>query len=141
MGHQPTRKELGTQRRLTPAMASFRLLVLDFVRTYIAEQGASPSYGEIAAGLDCSRTQVKRAVKSLVRDKLLLQGDRARSLAIPEAKDEAIRALVGLGYRIDENSRTIAEPVTDPPLLPPPSLTYDPDIDGDTERSGDEQGE
>ena len=53
-------------------MASFRLLVLDFVRAYLRENGASPSYGEIAGELDSSRNQVKVAVKSLMRDRLLL---------------------------------------------------------------------
>jgi len=122
-------------------MASFRLLVLDFVRGYLGENGASPSYGEIAGGLDSSRNQVKVAVKSLVRDRLLLQGDGPRSLALPSDRDAAIRALEGLGFRIDEQARTIAQPITDPPLLPPATLDYVSQIDSDQERDERGQGE
>ncbi|MEL7783769.1 hypothetical protein AAG607_12155 [Citromicrobium bathyomarinum] len=121
-------------------MASFRLLVLDFVREYLTLNGASPSYAEIAAGLECSRTRVKHAIRSLVRDRLLLQGDTPRSLAMPTERDAAIRALVGLGYRVDTDARTIAEPVTDPPLLPTSSLTYPRDGHSEDERNGDGQG-
>ena len=150
MGYEPptptARAEEQQRRRLTPAMASFRLLVLDFVRNYLERNGASPSYGEIGAGLDCSRTQVKRAVKSLVRDQLLLQGDTPRSLALPTERDRALRALRGLGFRVDEAARTIAAPVADPPLLPPAALRY-PDLDdeeceinGSGEKGGGETG-
>jgi len=141
MGHEPLPLEVPGRRRLTPTMASFRLLVLDFVRAYLETNGASPSYAEIAAALDCSRTRVKHAIRSLVRVKLLLQGDSPRSLAMPTQHDAAIRALVGLGYRIDETARTIAEPVTDPPLLPTSALTYPPLVDSEKEDGADEQGE
>lgn len=127
MGQEPcslNQRSRRDRRRLTPAMASFRLLVLDFVRDYIERQGASPSYGEIAAGLDSNREYVRNAVRSLVRDKLLLQGNSPRSLAMPSQRDAAIRALEGLGFRIDEDARTITKPLTDPPLLPPAALTY-----------------
>ena len=141
MGHQPTRTIERPRRKLTPAMASFRLLVLDFVRAYFRENGASPSYGEIAGGLESSRNQVKVAVKSLVRDRLLLQGERPRSLALPSERDAAIRALEGLGFRVDEDARTITQPITDPPLLPPATLDYVPDVDSDQERGERGQGE
>lgn len=141
MGHQPTRTIERPRRKLTPAMASFRLLVLDFVRVYFRENGASPSYGEIAGGLESSRNQVKMAVRSLVRDRLLLQGDGPRSLALPSDRDAAIRALEGLGFRIDEHARTIAQPITDPPLLPPATLDYVPEVDSDQEHGERGQGE
>ena len=128
MGHEPPTLERGTdagpRRRLTPTMASFRLLVLDFVRSYIEQNHLPPSYGEIGAALDCSRTRVKHAIRSLERDELLFRGDGPRSLTLPTDRQKAIRALKGLGYRIDESARTITEPVTDPPLLPPAALTY-----------------
>ena len=145
MGQEPATFEARAterpRRRLTPAMASFRLLVLDFGREYLTLHGASPSYGEIAAGLDHNREMVRKAVRSLVRDRLLLQGDRPRSLAMPDVEDEAIRALLGLGYRIDEKARVLRQPVTDPPLLPPASLTYPPLVEGEKEHGADGQGE
>ena len=60
---------------------------------------------------------------------------------MPTQHDAAIRALVGLGYRIDETARTIAEPVTDPPLLPTSALTYPHLVDSEKEHGADEQGE
>ncbi|MDG6079770.1 GntR family transcriptional regulator [Erythrobacter litoralis] len=113
--------------RLTAEMASFRLLVLAFVRDYLAEMGESPSYGEIAAGLDSNRTRVRKAVKSLAADGLLLRrAGKSRGLSLPSIRQEAIRQLRELGWTVDEDNLSAAEPVTKPPLLPPPALDYVP---------------
>ena len=113
----------GTARRLRPEMASSRLLVLDFVRSYIGRWGHSPSYNEIAAGLKISRDAVKRAVRSLVRDGLLLKSDRQRGLALPDEQAQAIRVLRVLGWTVNEDVATAA-PLS--PLLRGAVLDYDP---------------
>lgn len=113
--------------RLTPEMASFRLLVLGVVRDYLAAHHGSPSYGEISAALDSGRTRVKKAVKALVADGLLLQGDGPRSLSLPTARDDALRQLCALGFTVDHAALRIIPPDqagTDRPLLPPPALDY-----------------
>lgn len=101
-------------RKLSPEMASFRALVLAFVRSYLTEWGQSPSYGEIAAGTGSNRTRVKRAVVSLERAGLLLRTPGTRGLALP---DEIERARLTL-------ERAGLLPVTNPTLLPPPALDY-----------------
>lgn len=133
-------------------MASWRLLVLAFVREYIDRWGHSPSYGEIAAGLSSNRTRVRKAVRSLERDGLVLRAPGPRGLTLPTVRDEAVRQLRALGFIVDEDCLQVKAPVTDPPLLPPAALDYDPDpTDGDiahgerrngsTEQAGAGQGE
>lgn len=126
--------------RLSPDMASFRLLVLGFVRDYIGRLGESPSYGEIAARLNSNRTRVRRAVKSLAQDELLLRSPGARGLALPSTRDNAIRQLRELGFTVDTDFSSIRPPggpVTNPPLLPPAELTYPKrSTDGDGDGSG-----
>jgi DNA-binding MarR family transcriptional regulator len=105
-------------------MASLRLLVLDFVRSYIGRHGVSPSYGEIAAGLGCGRTSVKRAVKSLVAAGLLLQRPGARGIALPAQRDLAVRLLREHGWNVDEDVQIAHVPLpgTKSTLLPTPAL-------------------
>ena len=86
--------------RLKPDMASFSLLVLAFVREYIGNWGASPSYGEIAHALDTNRERVRQSVKQLIRSGALLRTPGERALVLPEARDEALRILQGLGYSV-----------------------------------------
>lgn len=105
-------------------MASFRLLALAFITEYIGENGASPSYGEIAAALESSRERVRKAVRSLELDGLLLRSPGPRGLTLPTLRDAAVRQLRELGWKVDEDLRRVAEPVTDPPLLPPIELDY-----------------
>lgn len=85
--------------RLTPDMVSLRLLVLRFVRSYLTDWGASPSYGEIAAALGTNRTRVRKAVRSLCADGLLLRSPGPRGLALPDDLTEAMRLLAAHGYR------------------------------------------
>lgn len=100
--------------RLAPEMASFRALVLDFVTSYIQRWQQSPSYGEIAAGLDSNRTRVKRAVVSLEREGLLLRRKGTRGLALP---DEIARA-----RQLLERAGVLS--VTNPTLPGTPALDY-----------------
>ena len=114
--------------RLTPEMSSFRLLVLGFVRDYWTEHGGSPSYGEIASGLDTYKGRVKWAVRSLVADGELLRTPGPRGLRLPSERDKAIQLLQDLGISI--------EPVTNPTLPVPPELDYPRDAE-----SGDQDDE
>ena len=136
-------KERAFPDRLSPEMASFRLLVLAFVRDYIGMMGVSPSYGEIAARMDngCTRSRVRAAVKSLVRDGLLIKIKGHRGLRLPSIRQEAIKQLRDLGWVVDEDSKTALRPRPNPTLLPPPGLDYttsrdplsrDGETDGDT---------
>lgn len=110
----PSSDASGSTGRLSPEMASFRALVLAFVRDYLTRWGQSPSYGEIAAGTNSNRTRVKRAVVSLERAGLLLRSPGTRGLALP---DEIERARLTL-------ERAGLLPVTNPTLLPPAALDY-----------------
>lgn len=94
-------------RRLKPEMASQRLLVLDFVRDYLTRWGASPSHGEIAAGLSIHPDRVRRAIRKLVRDGMLVRRAGPRGLSLPEAEAEAIRQLRG---RVGRSIRRRAAP-------------------------------
>lgn len=103
------------QARLSPEMASFRALVLAFVRAYIAEWGQSPSFGEIAAGTNSNRTRVKRAVVSLERAGLLVRTPGPRGLSMPDAVAQARLTLIRAG---------VLDPVTNQTLLPAATLDY-----------------
>lgn len=87
--------------RLRPEMASFRVLVLRFVRQYITDNGLSPSQGEIAHAMGCSRARVREALRSLVKDGLILRSPGERGLRLPDEREAALRTLRALGYRID----------------------------------------
>lgn len=110
--------------RLAPEMASLRLLVLAFVREYFDAWHASPSYGEIANGLNTNRTRIRKAVKSLAADGLLLRAPGPRGLALPTVRDECVRQLRSLGWAVDEDVHRAREGVTEGTLLPPPALDY-----------------
>jgi len=105
---------------LSPDMASFRGLVLAFVRQYIEEWQQSPSYGEIAGALESNRTRVRRAIRSLESDSLILRTAGPRGLRLPDQRENAVRMLRELGYNVDDR----AAAVTNPPLLSPPALDY-----------------
>ncbi|WP_119083094.1 hypothetical protein [Altererythrobacter sp. B11] len=105
-------------------MASFRLLVLAFVREYFAGHSASPSYGEIAAALDSNRTRVRKAVKSLERDGMILRSAGPRGLKLPSVRDEAVRQLRELGWQVDEDLCQATPAVTKGALPPRVVLDY-----------------
>lgn len=125
--------------RLAPEMVSLRLLVLAFVKGYIGKWGASPSYGEIAEATGTNRTRVKKAVRSLQTDGLLLRLNRpgstnARALALPAQRDAAAQLLTGLGYRVlpgRENATAAGASeiaITDRTLRAAERLDYDPEL-------------
>lgn len=127
----------GDLGRLVPEAASLRLRVLAFVRDYFAQWNGSPSYGEIAAGLGTNRDRVRKSVKRLAADGLLLRGSAPRSLALPDSTEAAVRRLEAAGWAIDPNRRT----ATLRPLPDAPELDYFPPAtagagDGAKRRSG-----
>jgi len=129
--------------RLGPEMASFRLLVLKFVRDYIGRWGQSPSYGEIANSLQTNRTRIRKAIKSLVAEGMLLNAPGPRGLTMPTAPDDALRVLRALGWAVEEDIKRLRPPgtcngVTNRPLLPPAALDY---IDRSTAGDGHAKGE
>jgi len=112
--------------RLKPEMTSRRLLVLAFVRDYIAQWGASPSYGEISNGLGISPTRARQLVKALVGSGQLLRRPGPRGLSLPTLRDEAVRQLREFGYVVDEDVFTICLPCAHSTLHQPPMLDYVP---------------
>ena len=116
--------------RLAPDIASTRLLVLRFVRDYIRRWGASPSYGEIAAGVNAHRSRVRRAVKRLSADGLLLRRPGGRGLSLPDDQASAQRVLEGLGWTVTPPNGAAG---TNPALQGTPVLDYDPSHGQDSE--------
>lgn len=98
--------EASVPPRLQPDMASFRLLVLDFVRGYLTKWGQGPSYGEIANHLAADRYRVRWAVKRLVRQGRLVQHPGPRGLAMPDACSAAAQVLAEHGWAIDPDGKT-----------------------------------
>ena len=115
--------------RLTPAMASLRLQVLAFVRAYSARWGEGPSYGEIGEATGASRTAIKKAVRRLISQGMLLRAPGVRGLVLPDRRDDAIRVLRELGWVVDgEGSRLIppyGQEVTNRALMAAHVLDYD----------------
>lgn len=124
--------------RLAPDIASTRLLVLRFVRDYIRRWGASPSYGEISAGVNAHRSRVRRAVKRLAADGLLLRRPGGRGLSLPDDRASALRVLEALGWTVTPPD---GETGTNPALLAGPVLDYDPGHGPDTDGQDTESGE
>lgn len=116
--------------RQRPEMASCKLLVLKFVRQYIADWAGSPSLGEIAHALGTNRTRVRRAIKRLEADGQLVRVPGPRGLSLPEEEPLAVRQLRARGWTINPGDRTATPPasgrqsVTKEPLLPPAELDY-----------------
>jgi len=135
VGHSP-RSKVCTPVRLAPEMASFRLLVLAFVRDYIQTYSVSPSQNEIANALGTTRTRVRDALRSLVKDGLLLKVAGERGLKLPSMRDEAVRQLRELGWTVDPRASSIAPPGQVSTLHGPPDLDY-PDRGA---ASGDQDG-
>lgn len=115
--------------RLAPTMVSRKLLVLNFVKTYWARHGASPSYGEIGEGVGCNRSRVKDAVRKLVAEGRLLQTPgQARSLRLPPgeaviSEADALLALRAAGWRV--NGDALGHDVTKTALPRLPFLDQD----------------
>ncbi|MEM6907191.1 MAG: hypothetical protein AAF494_00810 [Pseudomonadota bacterium] len=127
-GRVDAMNERGSHRsHLSPDMACFRALVLAFVRDYLAQWALSPSYGEIAAGLNSNKNRVKQAVRSLAQDGLLVRVPGPRGLRMPGELEAARRVLRehGLAHEAERVATNRAGP--DHTLLPPPALDYTPD--------------
>ena len=108
--------------RLSPEMVSRRLQVLAFVRDYLAKWRKSPSQGEIAAGLGVARTTVRRSLRSLWAEGLLLRTPGERGLTLPEEREAAVRTLAALGCTVWHGGQLLGGPVST--LLPGGVLDY-----------------
>lgn len=106
--------------RLQPAMASRKLLVLSFIRSYIARWGGSPSIAEIAEGTGSSRDIVRHSLRILTAEKLILRRKGARGIFLPDRLAEALRELRKAGYIVDDD---IVRGLP-PPLIP--ELDFEP---------------
>ena len=118
MGGSPDGKG---QARLRPEMASFRLLVLDFVERYIAGHHASPSQYEIARALDVSRHRVRQAILRLEREERLIRTPGERGLPLPSERQEMIRRLREMGVEVYDDA-SADRPIRS--LPGEPELTY-----------------
>lgn len=125
--------------RLTPAAASRKLQVLEFIRRYLTDWGCSPSLGEIANALDISRTRARQHVKRLVAEGRLVRGaGRERNLRLPPEEMsavEAVRVLRASGWKVDEDAEA-ADPCAISTLAGLPLL----DHPSGHERDGGERG-
>jgi hypothetical protein len=112
--------------RLSPAMASRRLLILVFVRDYIQRNRGSPSLREISNATGVSVVGVTRHLVKLVDAGELLRTPGPRGLRLPTMRDAALRLLREHGFLVDEDLLRIdrARGGTEKQLLPPPTLTY-----------------
>lgn len=129
--------------RLTPAMSSRRVQVLDFIRTYIASHNEKPSLGEIASGCGISRARAHQHVRSLIRQGHLMRRRGMRGLMLPSAIEDAKRQLREAGYLVDEDFEgkgAALSPYTKSRLLGPPALDYVSPSAG-TEGEGGDSGE
>ncbi len=110
--------------RLSPGMACRRLQVLAFVRDYLGKWHKSPSQSEIAAGLGVARATVRRALRSLTAEGLLLRTPGERGLTLPEEREAAVRTLAALGCTVWHGTELLGGQVST--LLPGGFLDYDP---------------
>lgn len=117
----------GDPPRLRPDMASFRLLVLDFVGAYLTKWGQGPSYSEIANHLQADRYRVRWAVKRLVKQGRLVQQPGPRGLSMPDACSAAARVLAEHGWAIDMPAKS----ATNAPLPGTAVLDYCPEGEQD----------
>jgi hypothetical protein len=124
VGFSDSAADAGNRPKLAPEMASRRLLVLAFVRDYIDRWGASPSHGEIAAGLGISRTRSRQLVKALVKSGQLLSRPGPRGLSMPTLRDEAVRQLRELGWTVDADVGEMRAPCANSTLPAPILLDY-----------------
>ena len=140
-------------RRLTPQMASRKLLALDFVKQYFARWGGSPSLDEIAAALGVSKQRASELVRALAEDGQILRTPGARrGLDLPEPAQTPSRAdlllmLSDQGWTLTDDGLLIAPEAdrVEPAALTKAGLTLVPELDhvapddtGDGTGAGDE---
>lgn len=129
--------------RLTPAMASRKLLALGFIKRFFAEHGVGPSFNEIGGALDITSRHAGRLVAALARERLVHHTPgRARSLVPLDCTADAIRLLRLRGFKVDEDLMQIAQPdVPQSPLMGEAVLDYLPDPEaGSGDGGSDELG-
>lgn len=81
-------------------------VVLDYIRDY-AEQGHSPSYGEIASGVHISRGHAHEMVKKLVERGHLTRGGEGshRSLRVVIPRKPVVTYTNAVYFKWDEESQ------------------------------------
>ena len=94
----------GEARRLMPAMVSRKLLILHFIRRYIAEWRQGPSLGEIAADQRISRPNVLKHVKTLTREGEIVRRPGPRGIALPDTQQAAKVQLRADGWIVDDDA-------------------------------------
>ena len=114
-----------TPHRISPEMGSTRLIVLRFIRDYIGEWGYSPSQGEIVNGCLLTRSAVRRSIRSLAAEGLILRTGGERGICLPSEREAALRTLEALGWSVVKDGQAIAMPL-DPAPLDPVSTLPDP---------------
>jgi len=133
--------------QLTPEMNSRKLQVLGFIKRYYLANGASPTQGEIALGLDVSKTRIQALIRQLDREKLIKRvRGRKRGIMLADGAKQvsAIDALLMLkleGWSVNPGRLELVPPPLSFPSLPlPPQLDHIPDVefgvgnDGSSER-------
>ena len=90
--------------RLSPTMVSRKLLILDFIRRYIAEWRQGPSLGEIAADQGISRPNVLKHVRTLTREGELVRRPGPRGIALPDRQQVAKEQLRADGWIVDDDA-------------------------------------
>lgn len=122
-------------------MVSRKLLALDFIKSYFARWGASPSLDEIAAALEVSKQRAHELVQQLSEEAQIrhTRGKRRGIELVDPAQQmsqaDALLRLRELGWRVS-NDEKIIEP--NPPEVQPPltkaELPSLPFLDHDPER-------
>jgi SOS-response transcriptional repressor LexA len=129
--------------RVSPEMTSRKLQALDFIKHYYLRHGASPTLGEIAAGLGVSRQRAFALVDALEREGLVKRvrgqsrGIMLANAAAQVSESDALLQLQAAGWRVlvgsQELGQPFAAPLTDQGLSDLPYLDHLPavELDGD----------
>jgi SOS-response transcriptional repressor LexA len=100
--------------RLSPAMVSRKLQVLDFILKFYRARGQGPSLGEIANGVGTSKTRVQAHVRKLHAEGLIHRTPGAhRSLRPLTQQEDALRQLRENGWVVNAELRELSGPVLD----------------------------
>ena len=91
---------------LKPTRASRKLNALRFIKRYIAEHGASPSYAEIGAAIGTDRVDAMRLVRALHADgEIRRKPGSVRGIVLAKkpaiSEGDALMVLREIGWRIN----------------------------------------
>lgn len=97
-------------------MSSRKLAVLNFVKGFFAQHGASPSYGEIAAAVGVNRKIAHQIVEQLSQEAQLIRTPgKTRGLGLPDpvaemGEADALLRLRKLGYVVNRDALVVVKP-------------------------------